>query len=735
MTSRSLFFNLMKEDAKRRLWTIALTFVAFFFSFPVWTALRFNNFDMGDKSDQLYMISELKNLFSFQNGWIAVLFMILSLIMGVTGFSYLHSRQKVDFYHGIPVSREKLFWANYANGILIPLIIYGVNLVAALIVAMVNGVVPVVFAGTVVKAFFLFLIHYSMIYSVTVVSMILTGNILIGILGTGVFHFFFPTVLLVLELCYQFFFHTSYRGGSTVFGKLMDKCSAFTLFISNMVIIGRDGSFTDQAMRVGAALAVTALLAFLALLLYKKRGSEAAGKAMAFKISKPIIRIPIVVLSALCGSLFFYGIQDSMGWALFGLICGMLLSHCVIEIIYHFDFRKLFADRMQMGLCTLAALLIFCGFRYDWFGYDSYIPSADQLESVAISDDLNTWISYGYVTKNMSGDYEWNYESDDDFIFERMELTNTEPVLSLVKEAVKSNKEQYHSGTDSENRYDATQHYRFSVKFNLKNGKSVYRTYSIGSKEVERRPEVIELYRDPNFLQAVYPVLTQTTEDTARVRVSVGEQTITASRDKNGTDKAMTEKLLTTYQEELKSLSPETMEKENPVATIQFMTRNQADAEAKREEAKSSWLYGDVIDRGYYPIYPSFEKTIALLKECQVDIEGWNEMSNEVEAIYIDMDRYQNNSREGVPELLIVDPEQIRQIMKEAVIVDYSNMNPLNTEKQVVLTVVEKTGNNVQGTGYGSIGEQRSPYDTQCSIPMNKLPDEIIEQITMQEEE
>ena len=38
MTSKNLFFNLMKEDLKRRLWAVALTFLTFFFALPVATA-------------------------------------------------------------------------------------------------------------------------------------------------------------------------------------------------------------------------------------------------------------------------------------------------------------------------------------------------------------------------------------------------------------------------------------------------------------------------------------------------------------------------------------------------------------------------------------------------------------------------------------------------------------------------------------------------------------------------
>ena len=40
MTSRSLYFKLLKEDFRRRLWAIALVFLAFFFTLPIGLALE-----------------------------------------------------------------------------------------------------------------------------------------------------------------------------------------------------------------------------------------------------------------------------------------------------------------------------------------------------------------------------------------------------------------------------------------------------------------------------------------------------------------------------------------------------------------------------------------------------------------------------------------------------------------------------------------------------------------------
>ena len=39
MTSKSLFFKLMKEDMKRRLWAVAFSLLTFFFAMPMAAAM------------------------------------------------------------------------------------------------------------------------------------------------------------------------------------------------------------------------------------------------------------------------------------------------------------------------------------------------------------------------------------------------------------------------------------------------------------------------------------------------------------------------------------------------------------------------------------------------------------------------------------------------------------------------------------------------------------------------
>ena len=69
---------------------------------------------------------------------------------------------------------------------------------------------------------------------------------------------------------------------------------------------------------------------------------EAAGKAMAFKKTMAPIRILIVLAAGMGTSMFFWTLQSRLRWGLFGMVVGILLAHCIIEIIYQLILRSCF---------------------------------------------------------------------------------------------------------------------------------------------------------------------------------------------------------------------------------------------------------------------------------------------------------------------------------------------------------------------------------------------------------
>ncbi len=151
MTSKNLFFKLILENVKRRVWTIALGFLVFFFTLPVAEAFVFSDkryYTYENYENYRRMIDgNALDIISAGNGFLVIVVVTAALICGVSSFAYLHSKKKVDFYHSLPVRRETLFAVSFVNGILIMVAVYLVNLLIAMAVMAANGMSPGMFVG------------------------------------------------------------------------------------------------------------------------------------------------------------------------------------------------------------------------------------------------------------------------------------------------------------------------------------------------------------------------------------------------------------------------------------------------------------------------------------------------------------------------------------------------------------------------------------------------------------
>lgn len=135
-----------------------------------------------------------------------------AVICALNGFSYLHSRTKVDFWHSLPVRREMLFAVKYINGILIYLAAYAVNTVLTLGLFAARGMMT---REALAAAYMSILVHataYWLFYSVALATVFLTGHILVNLMGVAVFYLY---GILVSTLCRGLmltFFRTAWDG-------------------------------------------------------------------------------------------------------------------------------------------------------------------------------------------------------------------------------------------------------------------------------------------------------------------------------------------------------------------------------------------------------------------------------------------------------------------------------------------------------------------------------------------
>ena len=358
MTSKSLCFKLMKEDLKRRVWVFALTLLGLVFTILVPTAIKCSEFMeesvTWNASTRRRMVENIVNLLG-PNGMVVFILLAVGILWAVSGFHYLHNSKKVDFYHSIPVKRITLFLSVYLNGILVPAVIYLVMQIASTAVAW-NAGVGLNHIDTIpIQYFVLNMVYYSMLYTTAVVAMMMTGNVVIALLGDVVFWAYGPAMTALVRGYFEWF-HTYYETpeSTAAFYRFIRYSSPFANYMCEFQIAAED--HPEWGALLGAVV-VTAALAVLAYSLYKIRPSEAAKKAMVFPKTEMPIKVLLVIPIAVAFGIFFYAIRGRVFWLIFGTAFGVLLVHCMMEIIYNFDFRKLFGHRIHLGVCMAAAVL------------------------------------------------------------------------------------------------------------------------------------------------------------------------------------------------------------------------------------------------------------------------------------------------------------------------------------------------------------------------------------------
>ncbi len=588
MTSKNLFFKLQKEDLKRRIWTIALSVLAFFLFLTVALAISIGNYDT------TYLTKEqiaryLEGVIGSQYLLVSFITVAGAVICGLSSFFYLHSRKKVDLYHSIPVRRELLFAVNFLNGVLIYLVPYIVNVILCFVILQINGYMSTAMFATAFTAVGINLLFYCLIYTLAIIAVMLTGNFIVSCFGTAVFLLYGP-VLMGVKIMYCLDFYKTYGGdrSDSVIFKFLSPLGSYYTIINPREL----NELQADPASILKTILVTAVLILFSLFLYKKRPSEAAGKAMAFSVSKPVIKFLLVIPAALAGGIIFRQIASnaSTGWFIFGLVFIFIISCGIIEIIYDFDIRSIFNHKKHMLICGAVVAVIVGIFQFDLFKYDLYIPDKNKIESMSIAvsgldDNLD------YLEQDSQGNG-FRYTDRDTYQLKYMELTDIRAAYTLAGQGIENVKD------DGET--DSQDYFTYRIKYNLKNGRTVYRNYSLPLEESNGLLK--ELFASEEFKKGHYPIFNWDAGDITAI------SSYNRMENKDfGLDEGEKQELLDIYKAELMKLSVDEITAVQPAATVVFWLK-----EDNTKELRS----GRSVD---YYVYPQFENTISFLKEHGFD--------------------------------------------------------------------------------------------------------------------
>ena len=635
MTSRNSFFNLLKEDLHRRLWTLILSSLVFFGTFVVAFTMVIQNY-VGRYSRASYGYTNVEfierisgdlcqDFYGFYP-WFMLVAVVGALICGINGFAYLHSRKQMDFYHSLPVKREVIFSVRFVNGILIYAVPYLVGLLYTYVLCILYRVMTweIFFCGL-----FMFVLHlmgYLVMYAATILAMMLTGKLVIAFFGACVINAYAPAIYGLSMVLKETFFITSYSGSmdtEDVFGvtRWLSPISYYTSLMMKVIEAETTKGFWLEFVLF---LLFVAVLVALTLWLYKKRASEKADTAMAFKVTEPVIRVMISIPVGILVGLLFFAIQydngSSIFWLVFGGLLGGFLCHGVMEALYHGDIRKCLSHKVQMIATMIIAAVLPLAFLFDVFGYDTYLPEKKDIKNMAV---ISNELRFGGAYYDEDG-----WVSATNYALENMEVTNIDAMYELAEiltaDAGKNRAERFFGyngdyytervsayiggyATTSDIYYaggaEKFQYTDFIIRYTLKDGSETFRRYEYNYYAVLDLLE--QIYNDKEYKTSVHPVFSLMKSGCKSTYIECYAPTsgVSVKLEKRVDD------IIAAYAEDVLEMSFDELKNSAAIGelTVHFMVREGN---------------GQYEDSTNFLVYPSMVRTLALLKEQGYTMQG-----------------------------------------------------------------------------------------------------------------
>ena len=620
MTSKiSSYIKLIRSDIRHRGWLAALSFTLFFLLMPVYIMLYLSTYT----ENTAKLIEYFPGLLNGNSQrFLAAAIAGLAVLSALTGFSYIHSKEKSDFVHSLPVKRTVWFGTTYVSGLLIVLIPYVVCSILSMVVEAASKGMTFPLAGRSAEAVLGGILAFFVLYNASVFAVMLTGRTVTGLLvslAVIVYPFLIFTLISALEYA---FYNTFYSIDETLPMKLAEYLSPLGLFST---LIPQSSLGTLGLAAPAAALVMSALLIAAAVLIYRLYPSEAAGTAMAFPITAPILKVLICIPSALFVSLM---IQDMMAlsgneWLPVLSLLTAVIFCAVIDFIYTMDLRLLLKSWKSSLLSIVGTLAVLCFFQFDLIGYDTYIPDKDDIESISFCpDSFQNYFCYPeseYGADPASGYFAPEDMTDTLYTLALSGIDNLEKGLNTKNVYDMDNIPDVMLSPTLAGKKDAGEEFFSAVfRYRLSDGRIINRRYALGYSDTA--DALSSLLESREYRKCLFPIFEIDKDSVTSISLS----DIYKTSDELKLDKEQKKALLNAYETDVLSVSADTFINGNPLGELQVNFTNTVLKEngTVTDEGMISYNTSGLLYFGdgtsYVPqlyIYPEYTNTLNLLKE------------------------------------------------------------------------------------------------------------------------
>ncbi len=612
MTSKSSSWVDLKENSKRRLWQWCVSI----FLFVVFDVLGYLIAILGiDKEDlrRTYGVMgedmirrSVKSITETFMGVSAnqIFFVtVVAALLGIGGYAYLNNRIKVDFYESMPAKKGSRFFTIWFTGMLIFVSSYIVGMLLEFVILTASGYGDVYSMEEALKSFVTLFFYFLGVYHTAMLAVMLTGTI------------FTSVCAFIVLSCYEFVIRgLIFMYKSAFFRYSYTLSSDFTPIASPYGLLAY---VIDKRTRGGEIPYMTGLilldivLLILSYVFYVRRPREGAGKTIIFKWMKPVLKLLITFpVAAFMAEIIHDTVKGDMTSvvvaAAITVITSILVS-ALVQGVFEQDIRLAFKKKINWILCSVAALLIFFGFKGDWFNIDRYIPDPSFVSSVSFCPS-------GYDNRYAAMTPEGTYSDIEEYTRNYMFLSDSKTICDLTRLSM----EKYDAHmeiVDGDPDYMMYEDNGFSyavVLFRLKNGHTVAKSLRIPVEDPDVTEMLDTVMSSTEFKKSFYDLYNfdyETAIRSAKPTDLSGRYTDGVWEKKLGPDDLV--KLTELYLEDVEDVSYKDRLGEYPKGTVRYCI----------EEFSGVSTWGPSIYEVALPIYPCMERTVEYLASKGYDVD------------------------------------------------------------------------------------------------------------------
>lgn len=431
--------------------------------------------------------------------------LVLALITGFFSlttvprmFRQIYKKQSCDSYFSVPIKREEYFVANYFYGFLVNIVCFVLPLAVYLgaIQAMKSNLIDL---GYVLKFASVFMLAVLAMYSAFVVCAVISGKRIQYLILSLICLFCTSTMLtgIATKICSIW----GFSGDLTLLNALspIDNAIAGAYFY--------EGVEADNVIPLIIISLVEIIGLFIAgYIAFKNRKAETAESSLSGKV------IPYVILAILVGSAFFF---SATGTGAVDIVVGVVLATLMAMAFSGIFYKKVFTKQTLItliGVCTVFTTLSIVVMLPVFNGYVKYVPEAGEVDSVEFCSVAHSGSYTGF--SELLGTNVGYTDFGEEIIF--VEQENIEKIIalhnkSIEDDAIKTTRKKNNRSwlrimlfIDSLHGYDYIPDTSYRIKYNLADGSTVERVYSVSNNLVTK--EYYDVFQNEEALWQLEPM-------------------------------------------------------------------------------------------------------------------------------------------------------------------------------------------------------------------------------------